>query len=143
MPREGPENAESLPRLVVLGVLACPVEDRRPAAPDVLGHLADRLIQRCHLTQVAEHVAEHWPTVTAIRAGVYGDRPYFAIHIHPFLEATQREHWPLADWIEVALRTNDLQFFLLPPMEQTPFSSEVLVYETAPRETMRDTPWAA
>jgi hypothetical protein len=95
----------------------------------VLGHLADRLIQRRHLALVAEHVQEQWPKVTAIRAGVYGDQPYFAIHIHPFSVAAQHDHWPLADWIEIALKADGFQFFFLPPMEPALFSSEVPVYE--------------
>jgi len=144
MPTEGPNNVKSPKRPTVLGVLACPVEDRRLAAPDVLGHLADCLIQRCHLALIAEHVKEQWPKVTAIRVGVYGEqRPYFAIHIHPFSEAAQREHWPLADWIEIALKADGLKFFFLPPMEQAPFSSEVSVYETAASETVHGVPRAA
>ena len=143
MPTEGPSNGKPPKRPVVLGILASPVEDRRLAAPDVLGHLADRLIQRCDLILVAEHVHEQWPKVTAIRCGVYGDRPYFAIHIHPYSEAAQREHWPLADWIEVALKTDDIQFFLLPPMEQASFSSDVSVYELAADESVHEVPKAA
>ncbi|HUT14233.1 MAG TPA: hypothetical protein VMY42_27355 [Thermoguttaceae bacterium] len=143
MPMEGPHNVRTTDRLAVLGILASPIEDRRSAAPDVLGHLADRLIRPSDLALVAEHVREQWPKVSAIRCGVHGDRPYLAIHIHPFSQAAQREHWPLADWVKIALKTDDLQFFLLPPMERLPFSCEVSVYETVTDEIDYGIPRAA
>ena len=98
----------------------------------MLGYLADRLVRRDDLRLVAEHVREAWPQVECIRCGILDDKPCFAIHIAPFCAAAQREHWPLADWIQKAIGTVDCQFLFLPPTKDKPLSSELTIYQ-APR----------
>lgn len=130
-------------RRQTLGILASPVEDKRLPPPDVFGYLADRLIQRQDLEFVAEHVREAWPQVTSVRCGVYDDKPYFSIHIHPFSKAAQRDHWPLGEWIRMALHTKDCRFFFLPPMEDESFCSETTVYQNPARKPGNGEPQAA
>ena len=122
-------DAELPRRRRTVGSLAAPVEDRRLPAPDVMGYLADRLIRRSDLSLVAEYVRDFWPNVTAIRCGVLGEEPYFAIHIAPFSSEAQQAHWPLAEGVRRLLATGDCLFFFLPPADVPACCAEFTLYE--------------
>ncbi len=112
----------------LLGFLASPVEDRRLPAPDVKGILADFQIRMQQLDEIALEVGENWLGVCEVRAGDYNNHPYFAIHLDPFSEDLQRQHWALADRIDSVVGADRFAYYFLPRMEQSPFSSEIIIY---------------
>jgi hypothetical protein len=103
----------------------------RIPASDVMAYLADRNIRKPELQLIADYVSREWPTVQAVRCGVYvsSGRPHFDIHISPFSTEAQRAHWVVGDWIEATLHTTDSDFFFLPEMEKKEFSSAISVFE--------------
>ena len=117
-----------------IGHLARPIEGWRLPAPDVMGYLADSQIRQPDFEIIGEHVRDYWPNVTSIEAGVLADKLYMAISITPFSKEAQEAHWPLADWIKLALDTKNLSFFFLPPSETKACSSEITVYRSTHRK---------
>jgi hypothetical protein len=129
--------------LEILQLCPIPIDDYRYPPPDVMGFLADRNIRKDDLLHIAEHVAQHWPQVVAVRCGISSNRPYFSIHLTPFSPTAQREHWPLGDWIESTLQTTDCDFIFLPPMTESTYSPRINIYEIANKSQTRSFPDAA
>ena len=104
------------------------IEDRRIPASDVKGILADFQIRKKQLDEIAKEVNENWPCVCEIRAGEYGNKPYFAAHLEPFSTELQKQHWSLEDKIISIIGVDSFSYYFLPKMEQSPFSPEIIIY---------------
>jgi len=124
---------EYRPRSVGLGDgqdvnLAEPFLDRRIPPVDVRGALADYQIRQSHLTTIAEHVSRNWRHVSSVRCRFEGGIPFFSIYLRSFSPSSQREHWPLGNWIANLLGETACRFLFLPEPIDSPNSSDVEIY---------------
>ncbi len=112
-----------------LGFLSNCIDDRRLPAPDVMGVLADYQVRKPQLDEIAREVDKNWLGVCKVSVGVLNNCPHFYIDIVPFSKELQRQHWGLGDVIRTIIGNDSFPCLYLPRREDTPYSSDVVVYQ--------------
>jgi hypothetical protein len=106
-------------------------EDRLPP-PDVMGHMADRQVDRRGIERIHSYINTQWPSVRSIYCGDRFGTLYFAIEIEDGSDESRATHLPLADWIRTAFPLlEDFRFYFHGPMRDRAADLSQSIYAKA------------